>query len=457
MAADSVRDRRYRCQLNRQQPQLGGTCRGAPAARDPGCLIESGRDGGVRSVGPQGEVARPLLRVRDRARQPAVKSAPLAGQGASVDGRGDEGVVRPKMIPVRAQQSRRKGLVKRSICDVRPHQALEKASRGPRECRDDEDRLPGLRRERLESVPNQRVEIRRYGKRLSHDGQDIAQRERPGQFEGQEWVAAGGIAQPPQDRSREAHFQPFGQQAPDRADAEGLDFQARSALGRERATDRLHDAPANPRTHRADHHDRLDSEPPQGEGDGLGRGRIPPLEVVHRDEERLGGCKQSKDTEHGQPEGHSVHPRGGSERSSAGGVRGPRRRVAPHSEEGDLQGTAPRSREVRCDLVDDRIAAQGGEPGERQVALRLGRPARQDTPSELPDALDGSPPERRLADPGGSVDGEQPARATFEKPLDGGQLNFAPDDLIPRSHRPPRCEGTVSAAPREPSPVIVRA
>ena len=218
-------------------------------------------------------------------------------------------------------------------------------------------------------------------------------------------------------------------------------------LGWERASDRLRHASTHPGTHAADHRDRLDGQPPQGEGDGLGCGRVPPLQVIHRNHERLRRRQRSEDPEHGQPKGHAIDARAGSGRSRAGAIRRPGHRVAARRpEKRNLQGTVPRYREVRRDLVDDRIAQQGCEPSERQVVLGFSRPARQDTVSQFPGALDGSSPKRRLADPGGPVDGEQPGRATVQKPLDRGQLKVAPDDLVLMSHRPSRCEQLLSAA-----------
>src|SRR5689334_23336751 len=94
-------------------------------------------------------------------------------------------------------------------------------------------------------------------------------------------------------------------------------------------------------------------------------------------------------------------------------------------EQRDSQRAALRIRELR-DRVVGRLQ-QVPEPRERQIALGLGAARDEHEQASVVRALDGRPPERRLADAGIAFDDEYAAAAAVEKCAELGDLALPPE------------------------------
>ena len=123
------------------------------------------------------------------------------------------------------------------------------------------------------------------------------------------------------------------------------------------------------------------AEPPQSEGEHARRGRVKPLNVVHRYDHRLLQAEQLQHVANGD-----------TDRALVDAVA----RCVP-SEHRNLEGAAPGRGQCRQRLVDDAFE-QITEAGVREAALGLDRPCRENPRTALLPLLDAREPQRRLAD-----------------------------------------------------------
>ncbi len=162
---------------------------------------------------------------------------------------------------------------------------------------------------------------------------------------------------------------------------------------------------------RAQHPDLGVAEPPGGEAEEFGAGRIQPLEVVRDDQDGALGGQRAQGREHGQAQGESVALEGG---LAAAGER-------------RLQGGALRGGQLVADLVQDQ-AEEVGEGEEGEMGFGLGGRAAQHGPCRFA-VFDGQcPQDGRLSYSGGPV--EQDAAAPGELRTRGGERLVPADDQV---------------------------
>ena len=175
------------------------------------------------------------------------------------------------------------------------------------------------------------------------------------------------------------------------------------------------------RASREEEADRFVAQSPGGECEGIGRRWIEPLRVVDRHDQRRVLGEHPEGTEHAERDRPALQPS--------------RPRSRPAAQQRDLEGLALRvgkPPERRVWHVSEEIT----EHGERQRDLGLDRPAREHLQSPLTGVGDALPPERRLPDPGLTLDAQRdrPAGDRLQEAADAVDLRLAPHDLRRRRH-----------------------
>jgi hypothetical protein len=301
----------------------------------------------------------------------------------------------------------------------RPERRLEQPGRGLGAHGRDQQGLPHRLGQRAQPVGEQRLEV-------AGDRQGAAVLELPAvlpqrapDLERVERVAAGGLVQLPQRRPGERRAEAAAEQLVQRAQAERAETEPVHVPGeRPFQLERRPSAPVAPSRHQQA--DRLVPEPLRREPDQVRRRRVEPLDVVER--ERHGVLPRE-------------HPQRGQERE---GDRPAFRRALGlvGEQHGDLERRALRRRQPREHAVEH-PAEKIGEPGERELLVRLGRPRRDHRVRPRRRLLDRVQPQRRLADPGLALEherrgGPRPAR---EEPADRGEFLLAAEDVRRRRGR----------------------
>jgi hypothetical protein len=275
------------CQLPRQLQQLGGRVRGSPPARVPACLLQRSCHAEVWSAGRKRKMPSPLLRVGDQVRQAAMHASFRLRRGCSVDGRPQERMGERDPAVGSLQNA---GLLGPPDSGRRPvrscrrhHQTFRRAGRR----RHDEEPISGARRERGKPDSQQRLQVLRNGQGFARSWPEALPGEGPSDLEGEERVPFRDPVEPDQDGMREIPLGP-GLQKPghgllaQRADGHPLEARRRPYLTQAERVAAGTDA------ERHQDLDRRILQTTNHERQHPGRGRIQPLDVVDRDDHRIG-------------------------------------------------------------------------------------------------------------------------------------------------------------------------
>ena len=159
--------------------------------------------------------------------------------------------------------------------------------------------------------------------------------------------------------------------------------------------------------------DRPIAQPPQRESECARRGRIEPLDVVDRKDNRPVGSENlqrapDRDTERARIEAVRIFL----------------------NEECYLERVAP-GRRQRRQYALEHVLEQVAEAGVSQTAFRFGRPRYEDTESSFTGGLDTRKPQGRLPDSRLALQHERDRafRRTFEERVYGGELDLPADDV----------------------------
>ena len=374
------------------------------APRAAAAIAAAATVGGERGVGPAGgerEMLGAQLRIADRAGERLVQRAPLGRVRALARGGAEQRVRGAHVLAVDAQQPG----VDRRLDAVRAgggHQLADLDVAAQRGGEQDPALAVGQRGDaRAEDV------LHGLGDdQLGADRRPAARGERAPELEREQRVAERRVRHAPQQRARDAHAEPPGEQPARGVEVERADVEPRERPATERALQRPHAA----RAAGEQEADRHAVEPPRGEAQGLGGRRVQPLQVVDRDQHRP-GCRQRP-----QPVEHAERDRAR--------LRGVGRGLA--TQQRDLERLRLRrgqpGERVRADAVEE-----VDQRGERQPRLGVAGPRGEDLVPARPRAGDPGLPQGRLADAGRPGDQQRPPVAGEER-VERRELRLAGDD-----------------------------
>jgi hypothetical protein len=351
------------------------------------------------------------LVVGDHARQGDVELAPLARAGAFPRRSGEQRVRGAHAVALEEQHAGVGGVVER----VRPADRRELAGAQVGAQGDGEEQSAHRAREPRHARAEQ-VFDRIRNREVLADLERLALGQRASELQCEQRVAKRGVDDPAQELPRQAEAEPVGQEAADRADAERADLETLQPFPLERP---LQLGPAA-RTLGEEKANRLALEPARGERERLGGGRIEPLHVVDRDEERLVSGQRAQPVQESDGDRLRV-------RRCTDGL-GPQQR--------DLQRAQLRGRQL-CELVRADAVEQVDQRREGEPRLGAARPGGENAQAVLPRNVGPGLPERGLADARPAGQHERPrGLAGREELAQRGQLRLAADDLLARVSRP---------------------
>ena len=373
--------------VGRREPQrllgeLDRLCRGPARGRAAGGRGDRVRQPGVRIAGREGQVARPELLAGDRAREREVELPPLPRPRVLAGRRAEERMGGADPARLRAQQPGVYGVLDRvSAADRRELVRAQVAAQR------DGEQGPALRVRQRRHAGAEHVLDRVRQRELLADLRQAALDQRAPDLQGEQGVAQRRVGDAAHERPRHAEPEPLRQQATRRVEIERADL---DALASEHALERRPAAGPPGQEER----DPLLGEPRPGEGQRLGGGRVEPLQVVDRHQQRAR-----------QPAQLVEHP----ERDRLALRRPVGRR---RSQQRHLEGGPLRPRQAgELDAVEEVDQAR-----ERVARLGAARPRRHHTHPERARRVDPRLPQRGLADPGHAREHQRPPRRAEELP-----------------------------------------
>jgi hypothetical protein len=378
-------------------------------------LLERERELLVRPVGRAGEVARSDDGILHEVPEEAVRLLPLARREPLVERRREQRVREPHG-PVHELE------------DVLGERVLEGALADPRlgELGEGQARLRRDEHERVASSPVEPAEPRgdellealgdRQWSRGVTDG--VAGVERTRELEGVERVASRDLVDAEQRRPGDDPGEPPLDDPLDRTEAQRADPKALDPLLADGVLEGGR-RPALAETSRPEQQDRRLGEPADREPERVGGGRVEPLDVVDRDDERALLGQRLERAANADAERTRID-------RPAGGVL---------DEQGDFERTPLRCRECGKRLVEH-VLEEVGEPSVLEAALGLRRPRDEDARAALPRRIERRTPESGLPDPGLPLERDRRRRATGEERPERAEL-IVPAHQVDR-HRTPR-------------------
>ena len=388
--------------------QLGRGDRHPAFPCDPYRRLEGRRQAFVRLDRAEGQVSATIDRIVEDRRQSAVGRPTCLGWRPLVQRRGQQRVGEARDVVVGVDH----------VHGVRPLERVRLDAQGVKE----PDGQPAVRRDEQQCPPSRCVEgVESYGQQplqaRRHDqrSRQVAHRVTRlgiGQLECVVGVATRHLVEPEEGRPWEHHPEPVAEQLLDRAHAQRADRQPGDIGLPDHGLDtgrlpRRVDAPREQELH------RQTQRAPQGEREGGSRGRVHPLVVVDREEQRSAIGQRGQDGGDGDAErprfDRTLRLRAQERRleraTSRGGQRGKR-------------GIVDRSEQVAEDDI-----------GQRPLGLRRAR--RQDTERPCTRRGDRGLPERGLSDPRLPLEDQRgdPIDRPVEPGVDRVELRLAPDDL----------------------------
>jgi hypothetical protein len=395
--------------------ELGGN--GGRAA-DPGLVrrqVEHVRHGRVRLVLRERRVPRPLQRVVGDGRDARMHVSPPLAEAGIEHGR-EHGVRETHDAVLSRDHVSRDGRLEGGSGDAGP---LEERLRGGAERRREPERVARAGRQNGDARGEELLESRRDGQRRKWIG---VVGEGPRDLEREERVPLRPLVDPEQRLPRERPVKPIAQDAMQGAGAERPDAKpaAPRLLHCKNELGLVGTGVGDPLREEQEH--RCLAEPPEREGERPRRREVEPLDVVDRDDERAGLREQLQHVAHRDRQ-----------RAVVDGLFG------LVLQERHLERPPPRRAQPWQRLVGDTLE-EVAQARVREAALRLRGARREHHEATCARRLDGSLPERRLADPRVPLEDEHRRAVvrSLEEPRDGGQLLLPADDLehhLPRADR----------------------
>ena len=400
-----------RRQLRRELGQLAGNHGRAPRARGARCLVQLVCDGRIRALRGQGEVARALLGPYGELCQDCVSFASPPVVRAFVCGRGEERVREADAPVVELDHLSGDGRLQRAprVCARRRRDDLERrvCERG-----DEEQHLACPVGKLRDPCADEIAKTLRNDEARPRPAVCRVVRERADKLEREQWVAPGGRMDLPQHRRRQDPAEARLDQVVHVLESERRDLNPGEPRQRSLRVDREPRALLEPECQQEADVRRV--EPMRGEHEDSSRGSVEPLDVVHRDDDRLGERESLQDAEQPEPD-----------RTLVG-----RRLAGRLEQERHAQRPLLRLGQLRDHLR--RFGEQIGDPGEGEPGLGLERPGDQDASARRAGSFAAPQPERRLPRAGLALEQERrgPIVLARDERLDRSELLLPPDDLV---------------------------
>ena len=312
-----------------------------------------------------------------------------------------------RIVPsVRSITSAARARIEDGLGDV---EACEELGRRTAHGRCEQQRRSRCRRQLVEACANQSLERLRNTQRLR--GVDV-RAQSPGELERVERVPTGRLVHAQEGRACERQPEVCLEKLVNGTEAQRADVQPLHAV----VTDR----PLEVRRLRTfaeatgeQQEDRPIAQPPQREGERARRGRIEPLDVVDREDNRPLGSENLERT-----------PNRDTERARVEAVR------IFLDEECHLERVAPGRRQRRQHVLEH-VLEQVAEAGVCQPSFRFSRPRNEDTEASFAGRLDTRKPQRRLPDARLALEHERrrSVGGPVEEGVDGGKLDLPAHDV----------------------------
>ena len=176
--------------------------------------------------------------------------------------------------------------------DRRPKQR----DRGLGERGRDEESVACALREGRESVRDERAQLGGYRKRVSRSERSAQLSQRAREFHREEGIAAGRLDDAAEDRPGESDADPREDDLVDRAEAERSDLYAPDSVVAQRVAEAERERIAASRPPGEKRPNLLGLDTAKRKFEQLRRGRVQPLHVVDRDDERAASAQRAQST-----------------------------------------------------------------------------------------------------------------------------------------------------------------